>query len=395
MRTARQMEELRRRLEECVRLEKYEEAAKYRMNCGCWKSSWLEVKPDEEIASWMRRTGPMGDIVLGTRCRLARNLAGIPFPEAATREQLREVLTKTAAAVAELEALGTFTYREMATMDALEREILVEEHLISPSHMQNPAHKAVILNAEHNISIMVNEEDHLRIQVLKPGLQLNEAWERATEVDDLLEQHLDFAFDLQTGYLTACPTNVGTALRASVMFHLPALQRVKKVQEVLGAVSKFGLTVRGLYGEGSDAWGNVYQLSNQITLGQSEDETIEHLARFTAQILYSEQQAREYLLEQERRLTTEDWLYRSYGILQNARMITSQEAMELLSDLKLGVDLGVIEHGDPDLLKQLMVQIRSAHLQSIMGQPLPVQERDRLRASLIRETLQKQITKGE
>ena len=348
-----------------------------------------------EIASWMRRTGPMGDIVLGTRCRLARNLVGIPFPEAATREQLREVLTKTAAAVAELEALGTFTYREMATMDALEREILVEEHLISPSHMQNPAHKAVILNAEHNISIMVNEEDHLRIQVLKPGLQLNEAWERATEVDDLLEQHLDFAFDLQTGYLTACPTNVGTALRASVMFHLPALQRVKKVQEVLGAVSKFGLTVRGLYGEGSDAWGNVYQLSNQITLGQSEDETIEHLARFTAQILYSEQQAREYLLEQERRLTTEDWLYRSYGILQNARMITSQEAMELLSDLKLGVDLGVIEHGDPDLLKQLMVQIRSAHLQSIMGQPLPVQERDRLRASLIRETLQKQITKGE
>ena len=163
-------------------------------------------------------------------------------------------------------------------------------------------------------------------------------------------------------------------------------------------MAKFGLTVRGLYGEGSDAWGNVYQLSNQITLGQSEDETLEHLARFTAQILHSERQAREYLLEKERRLTTEDWLYRSYGILQNARIIASQEAMELLSDLKLGIDLGRYPpHGDPELLKQLMVQIRAAHLQSLMGQPLPAQERDRLRASLIRDTLQKQMgkTQGE
>ena len=348
-----------------------------------------------DIASWMKENGPEGDIVLGARCRLARNLAGIPFPEAANREQLREVLSKAAAVTPYLAELGSFAFKEMATMDALEREVLVEEHLISPSHMQNPAHKAVILNDECNISIMVNEEDHFRIQVLKPGLQLERAWERATRVDDLLEQHLDFAFDLQAGYLTACPTNVGTALRASVMLHLPALRRVGKVQEVLGAVSKFGLTVRGLYGEGSDAWGNVYQLSNQITLGQSEDETLEHLARFTAQILHSERQAREYLLEKERRLATEDWLYRSYGVLQHARILTSQEAMELLSDLKLGIDLGIIPYGDPELLKQLMVQIRAAHLQSIMGQPLPAQERDRLRASLIRDTLQKQMSKTQ
>ncbi len=227
----------------------------------------------------------------------------------------------------------------------------------------------------------------MRIQVLKPGLQTEAAWQLATKIDDLLEEHLDFAFDMQTGYLTSCPTNVGTALRASVMFHLPALRRLKKVQEVLGAVSKFGLTVRGLYGEGSDVRGNVFQLSNQITLGQSEEETIEHLARFTDQILHSERQAREYLLEEDRRLETEDWLFRSYGILSNARTITSLEAMELLSDLKLGVDLGVIELSDRELLKQLMVQIRSAHLQKMMGQELPVQERDRLRASLIRDTL--------
>lgn len=343
----------------------------------------------KEIASWMKESGPQGEIVLGTRCRLARNLAGIPFPEAASREQLRDVLDQAKGALPKLQKMGEFEYHEMATMDTLEREIIVEEHLISPSHVQNPQHKAVIMNDKSNISIMVNEEDHLRIQVLKPGLQLEDALQLATQIDNRLEEKLDYAFDLKTGYLTSCPTNVGTALRASVMFHLPALRRLRKVQEVLGAVSKFGLTVRGLYGEGSDVWGNVFQLSNQITLGQSEEETIEHLARFTTQILHSEQQAREYLLEKDRRLTTEDWLYRSYGILSNARTITSQEAMELLSDLKLGVDLEIIQDSDPEILKQLMVQIRSAHLQSIMGQPLPVGERDRLRASLIRETLQK------
>lgn len=341
----------------------------------------------KSIASWMKQGGPEGDIVLGTRCRLARNLRDIPFPEAASRDQLREVLQKVSDAVSHLQPLGSFTYHEMGTMETLDRQILAEEHLISPSHTQNPQHKAVILNDTSNVSIMVNEEDHLRIQVLKPGLQLEAVWQLATAIDDRLEEYLDFAFDVQTGYLTSCPTNVGTALRASVMFHLPALRRLKKVQEVLGTVSKFGLTVRGLYGEGSDVRGNVFQLSNQITLGQSEEETIEHLARFTDQILHSERQAREYLLEEDRRLETEDWLFRSYGILSNARTITSLEAMELLSDIKLGVDLGVIEHSDRELLKQLMVQIRSAHLQKMMGQALPVQERDRLRASLIRDTL--------
>ncbi len=339
------------------------------------------------IASWMKQSGPQGDIVLGTRCRLARNLQGIPFPEGAGRDQLREVLSKTSATVPHLQEFGEFTYHEMATMETLERQILAEEHLISPSHTHNPQHKAVILSDKSNVSIMVNEEDHLRIQVLKPGLQLDEAWLLATKIDDRLEEYLDYAFDVQSGYLTCCPTNVGTALRASVMFHLPALRRLQKVQEVLGAIAKFGLTVRGLYGEGSDIWGNVFQLSNQITLGQSEEETIEHLSRFTDQILHSERQAREYLLGEDRKLATEDWLFRSYGILSNARTIGSQEAMELLSDLKLGVDLGVIQHNDPELLKQLMVQIRSAHLQKMMGQALPVHERDRLRASLIRDTL--------
>ncbi|HHY14597.1 MAG TPA: protein arginine kinase [Firmicutes bacterium] len=341
------------------------------------------------VSSWMKKSGPEGDIVLGTRVRLARNLRGIPFPAVAKREQLRQVLAAAEKVTPYLQGYGDFTYREMATIDSLQRELLVEKHLVSPNHIANPQNRAVILAEQESISIMVNEEDHLRIQVLKPGLQLAETWRAATAIDDVFEEHLDYAFHSEMGYLTSCPTNVGTGLRASVMFHLPALRRVKKVQEVLGAVSKFGLTVRGLYGEGSDVWGNIFQLSNQVTLGHSEEETIEYLARFASQILHSERQAREYLMESGRRLATEDWLYRSYGILTNARSITSREAMELLSNLKLAVDLGVIEQAAPDAIKQLLVQIRTAHLQHLMGQPLPVQERDRLRASLIRETLQK------
>ncbi len=345
----------------------------------------------KEISFWMKESGPQGDIVLGSRCRLARNLKGIPFPDVANREQLKDVVNKVSHSLSSLDSVGDFSFKEMASMDSLEREILVEEHLVSPRYIQNPQHRAIVLNKEANVSIMINEEDHLRIQVLYPGLQLEQAWKSVNEIDDALEQHLDYAFQINSGYLTSCPTNVGTALRASVMLHLPALRRLNKVQEVLGTVSKFGLVVRGLYGEGSDVWGNTFQLSNQFSLGHGEEEIIDYLMRFTDQVLHSERQARGYLLEEDRRLVTEDWLHRSYGILSNARTITSQEAMELLSDLKLGVDLGVIKIDDPEVLKQLVVQIRSAHLQRIMGQPLPVRERDRLRASLIRETLENKV----
>lgn len=345
----------------------------------------------KEISSWMKESGPHGDIVLGSRCRLARNIKGIPFPDVANREQLKDVSKQVFQTLPFLESLGNFSYKEIASMDSLDREVLVEEHLVSPKFIQHPQHRAVVVNEESNISIMVNEEDHLRIQVLYPGLQLEQAWKSVNEIDDALEKHLDYAFEIKTGYLTSCPTNVGTALRASVMLHLPALRRLNKIQEILGTVSKFGLTVRGLYGEGSDVWGNVFQLSNQFSLGHGEEETVDYLMRFTDQVLHSERQARDYLLEEGRSLATEDWLYRSYGILRNARTITSQEAMELLSDLKLGVDLGIIKINDPVVLKQLVVQIRAAHLQQIMGQSLPVRERDRLRASLIREALESKV----
>ncbi len=341
----------------------------------------------QALSGWMRGSGPEGDIVLGSRIRLARNLRGIPFPATANREQLKHVLQVSESITPALSSFGPVRFLKMAEVEALERQLLVEEHLVSPEHTKNTHAKGVILAKQDEISVMINEEDHFRIQVFHPGLQLDEAWRLADMVDDRIEAHLDYAFDQERGYLTACPTNVGTGMRASVMLHLPALKLVNQVNHVLGAVAKFGLAVRGLYGEGSDTQASIYQLSNQATLGMSEEGIIERLNRLTNQVLESERQAREFLLSSQNRLATEDRLYRSYGILTHARSITGQEAMTLLSDVKLGVELGIITNVDASLLKQLIVLTRPAHLQKVMGQELPPEERDRLRASLIRDML--------
>ncbi|NLY10126.1 MAG: protein arginine kinase [Firmicutes bacterium] len=339
------------------------------------------------LSSWMKVEGPNGDIVLGTRVRLARNVVGIPFPATAKKEQLRHLLDISEGLVSELSSVEKFTFLKMAEVDSLERQLLVEKHLISPSHIHNTSTKGLLLGENEDTSIMINEEDHFRIQVLFPGLQLESAWRKANKVDDVIEEKVDYAFDMERGFLTACPTNVGTAMRASVMVHLPALTRVNQLKRMLTTITQFGLVVRGLYGEGSESSGNIYQISNQVTLGHSEEEIIDHLQRITSQVLTGERKAREYLLESERRLQIEDMVHRSFGILTNARIITSKEAMSLLSDVRLGIDLGLIKDLDKDILKQLMVLIRQAHLQKFMGQNLPSEERDRLRAALIRGKL--------
>jgi len=345
------------------------------------------------LSSWTKKEGPHGDIVLGTRVRLARNSKDVPFPGASSKEQLQSVLDQARSFPDVLKDEGSFVFYDMAEMDALDRDMLVEKHLISPNHARHTFHRGVILRSDEDISIMVNEEDHLRIQVLFPGLQLQQAWKHASRVDDCLESKFGYAFDKERGYLTACPTNVGTGMRASVMLHLPALARVNRLREVLGTVSQFGLVVRGLYGEGSESYGNIYQLSNQVTLGHREEEMIEHLERVTKQIIQSERQAREYLSQPERRLAVEDTVYRAFGILSFARILSTEEAMQLLSDVRLGMDLGFIHHLDKEILKELMVMIRAAHLQKIMGQNLPPEERDKLRASLVREKLNPQALK--
>ena len=346
------------------------------------------------LSSWMKKQGPHGDIVLGTRVRLARNAKDVPFPATAGREERKEIMERSRGLLPSLSGHGEFQFLNMGEMEGLQRELLVEKHLISPVHGRQTVDRGLLLRQEEDISIMVNEEDHLRIQILYPGLQLEPTWQTASNVDDVIEAQFDYAFDPERGYLTSCPTNVGTGMRASVMLHLPALTRVNRLRQVLGTISQFGLVVRGIYGEGSESSGNIYQISNQVTLGHREEEMVEHLERVTQQIIQSERQARDYLSQTERRLPVEDAVFRSYGILSQARLLTANEAMQLLSDVRLGIDLGFIPHLDSEILKQLMVLIRAAHLQKIMGQNLPEEERDRLRASLVRDMLRPTQPKG-
>lgn len=342
---------------------------------------------NKRLSEWMKGTGPERDIVIGSRVRLARNLSGVAFPSVADDEQKRYVVKTTKAAVDQMQGkLGDVEFVSMAEVPPLERRMLVEKHLISPALTQDVKNKAVILRADEAVSVMVNEEDHLRIQALFPGLALMDAYELCSFVDDALDEALEYAYSPRQGYLTACPTNVGTGMRASIMVHLPALTMSEQIQRVVGAISQVGLAVRGIYGEGTEVLGNIYQLSNQITLGHSEEEIIDHLKKVTLQVLDQERAAREQLMARSR-LHVEDRVFRSYGILANARSITSHEAMQRLSDLRLGIDLGLLEGIEPRILQELLVMIRPAHLQKIMGEELDAPRRDERRATLIRERL--------
>lgn len=347
----------------------------------------------DTVSQWMKGTGPERDIVLGSRVRLARNLAGVPFPSIANAEQRRFVLDQAQSAIEEARVLADVDFIRIEELSPLERRLLVERHLISPAHAEQPQERAVALRKDEAVSIMVNEEDHFRIQALFPGLQPAVAWTLCSQVDDALDRVMDFAFGEQYGYLTACPTNVGTGMRASIMMHLPALTMTDQVKRVIGAVTRFGLAVRGIYGEGTEVLGNIYQLSNQVTLGHAEEEIIEHLQSVAMQVLEQERSARETILAKGK-LQLEDRIYRSYGILANARMITSHEAMQRLSDVRLGIDLGVVTGIEPRILQELMVMIRPAHLQKLMGQELDAPARDEKRAALIRERLRLAGTEG-
>jgi protein arginine kinase len=340
-------------------------------------------------SKWMEGSGPYSDIVIASRIRLARNLAGLPFPTVMGRREAQEVVERVAGACktgAVQAVAGKMEVIRLEELTVLERQILVEKHLISPQHAQNDGYKAVVLNPEESVSLMVNEEDHLRLQVLLPALQLHESWRLATAVDDAMEAYLDFAFDEERGYLTACPTNVGTGLRASVMLHLPGLVISRQARRVLSALSHVSLTVRGLYGEGTEAAGNLFQVSNQVTLGRSEEEIISNLVSVTKQLIEEEKSAREMLLR-EAGSQLEDRVGRAFGVLSHARVISSAEALQLLSDVRLGLDLRLIKGVDPRVVTELMVAIQPAYLQGLAGREMDPQERDRERAALIRRRL--------
>lgn len=339
------------------------------------------------LSEWMNGSGPDADIVVSSRIRLARNLRDLPFPYLATNSQLETVLERVQRALKqEVLAPYRFTWIPMEELTDIDKRVLVEKHLISPMLAEEARKGAVAISEDERVSIMVNEEDHLRIQVLFPGLQLAEAWQLASRIDDALEAALNYAFDERRGYLTACPTNVGTGIRASVMVHLPALVMTQQVGRILTAIHQVGLVVRGLYGEGSEALGNLFQISNQITLGRSEEDILENLHGVVKQVIEHERGARRTLLETNR-LKLEDRLSRSFGILSHARIIESKEAIQRLSDVRLGVDLGLFRGVTPATLNELTVMTQPGFLQRWAGQALSPEQRDERRARLIRERL--------
>lgn len=336
---------------------------------------------------WVSGEGPDADVVLSTRVRLARNLADVPFPSRMDRKASDRVVAMVEAALPALrrEIDQTLELYRLEDLPPLERRVLVEKHLISPQHAR-AGRGAVVLSGDGAVSIMVNEEDHLRIQCLAPGFQLDAAWRMADRIDDVLEEQLNLAFCPRRGYLTSCPTNTGTGLRASVMAHLPGLVMANQAGALFSALLKVGVVVRGLYGEGTEAAGNIFQISNQITLGQAEAEILNNLRGVTQRVIDRERAARRQLYR-DLRPRLEDRVWRAYGILTTARSLTSQEAMALLSDLRLGIDLQVIPQVEPRVFNQLLLAIGPAFLQIVEGREIPPEERDALRASLVRQRI--------
>lgn len=340
------------------------------------------------MSRWMKDGGPEDDIVLTSRLRIARNLETSPFPILQTDSHAEAVIQEIATVIKQFpeKSLGKFELLKCQDMSTMDRQVLVEKHLISKELADKAKHGAVVLREDELVSIMINEEDHLRIQCILPGFRLQEAWETADAIDNTLDAQLPYAYHEKYGYLTACPTNVGTGIRASVMMHLPGLVITGQINRVLAAVSQVGLAVRGMYGEGSDVAGNLFQVSNQVTLGESEEEIIGNLSLVVKQLIDHERNARKLLL-QENRDALEDRVCRSFGILAYARRMDSRETLQRLSDVRLGIDLGVIKGVSANILKELMVMTQPAFLQEYYNQELSPTERDLRRASLIRERL--------
>ncbi len=336
---------------------------------------------------WLSGTGPHSELVVSTRVRLARNLSEVPFTHRARDEQLQGVLMSVADAAAHTQAFrGGFLLR-MSELSTLDRQVLVERHLVSHELGDGARPRGVMIGAGEQLSLMINEEDHLRLQAIASGFQLAEAWRNADGADDELDHILDFAFNDEVGYMTSCPTNAGTGLRASVLIHLPALVLTQQIQKVLKGLVQVGLNVRGLYGEHSEVMGNLFQISNQTTLGQAERESINRLEQFCRQIVEYEERAREILLK-DARIQIEDKVWRAYGSLRFCRTITAQEVINLCSAVRLGAALGLSGLPPIRVINELLVLTQPAHLQRAHGGELSHGERNVYRAQAVREKLE-------
>ncbi len=355
----------------------------------------------QQTGEWLKGSGPHADIVISSRIRLARNLKDQPFSHWAKKPQRAQVRTRVLEAVGACKFLKGSLILELGQLSELDRLFLVERRLISRehaagglsgaastggSHATGSNEKAVVVGDREMVSLMINEEDHLRLQVLQSGFNLQAAWEVLGRINEELQGHLSYAFLPEWGYLTTCPTNVGTGMRASCMLHLPCLVITNQINRVLHALNKLGLTARGLYGEGTEATGNFFQLSNQVTLGISEEEILDNLERLIRQVVEQEQAARKALLQQSRE-ALEDRIWRAYGTLKSAHLLSSSEMVNLLSLVRLGVDLGLITNLERGQVNRLFIQTQPGHLQKLEGRLLNASERDSRRAKLVRESL--------
>lgn len=335
---------------------------------------------------WMRGSGPDSDVVISSRIRLARNLADYPFITRASPQDRTEIERTFRDGLARLGEKLHPAWIDVAKLPGLDRQFLVERQLISREHADSEGARGVAIDENEQFSLMINEEDHLRIQVLKSGFDLQGAWDKINAIDDLIESQVTYAFHDRLGYLTACPTNVGTGMRVSVMLHLPALVITRQIDKLFRSLQKISLAVRGLYGEGSQAMGDFYQISNQITLGRSEVDLVKQVGEVVPSILEYERKAREYLIKESKQ-NLHDRVSRAYGILRTAQTISSEETMHLLSSVRMGVNLGLIPEVGMPVLNQLFIHTQPAHLQKLNGSELDTADRNIERARYLRRHL--------
>jgi len=336
------------------------------------------------MLNWYLQSGKEADVVVSSRIRLARNVSGVSFVNVAKKDELDNIEHKIKSIVPSL-GYG-IKYLKLKDIDDITKMSLVEKHIISPNFaLKKDSSGAMLINDEENISIMINEEDHLRIQVLGEGFDIDNLMNFAIEIDEKIEKNLNYAYNEKYGYLTACPTNVGTGLRASVMVHLPALTKTGNIQKILEAINNFGMSIRGVYGEGTKAFGNMYQISNNQSLGISEREIIKNLKQIIQKIIEQERLARKILSKEP--IEFEDEIYRAYGILTNCKKISSEETMNLLSSVKLGTDMGIIRELNDLKVNKLQLYTKPANLQKYLGEKIDAYTRDIKRAEVIKQII--------
>ncbi len=336
------------------------------------------------MQNWYLQNGKDSDVVISSRVRLARNIAEIPFPIKYTKEQAKKV-AETIKEITPSIGYG-LKFIDLNDLDDITKVSLVEKHVISPEFAMNKAKTgAMVINDEENICIMVNEEDHLHLQFFSSGLELDNLKNLAIEIDEKLDSMLHYACHEKYGYLTSCPTNVGTAMKASVMVHLPALTMTGNIRKILDIVSGFGMTIRGIYGEGTQSQGEIYQISNNQSLGVTENDIIKNLNIITEKVIEQERMARKYLAKNS--IDLEDRVYRAYGTLAYATKLSSDETKKLLSYVKLGTDLGIIKELNDSKISKLYLYNQPANLQKYVGKPLDGYEREIKRPEVIKEII--------